>query len=112
MREVYYLLATLNTKIFLALLKGISIIFFNIIKKITFPEDLNPESFIEKYITAPMPWTTFSNNIYGTQDLWWLICSMNNIKNPTINPEVGKVYKLLRPELVNTVLTEITKQLK
>ena len=86
--------------------------FYNIIKKISFPDDLGTEVYLEKYITSEMPWTTFSHTIYGTQDLWWLICCINKIQNPTINPVIGKVYKVIKPELVSPLLAEINKQIK
>jgi len=85
--------------------------FYNIIKKISFPGDLGTEVYLEKYITSEMPWTTFSHIIYGTQDLWWLICCTNKIQNPTINPTIGKAYKVIRPGLVSTLLAEINKQI-
>ena len=86
--------------------------FYNIIRKITFPTDLGPEIYFEKYITAEMPWTTFAHTVYGTQDLWWLICCANKIQNPTKNPIIGEVYKLIRPELVSRILAEINQQLE
>tara|TARA_R100000008_G_C3538883_1_gene143643 strand:- start:57 stop:425 length:369 start_codon:yes stop_codon:yes gene_type:complete len=86
--------------------------FYNIIKKVSFPDELGNDIYMEKYITAEQPWTTFSHRIYGTQDLWWLICCVNKIKNPTINPEPGKVYKIIRPDLVSGILAEINRQIK
>jgi len=86
--------------------------FYNIIKKIAIPDELGTEVFAEKYITSEMPWTTFAHTIYGTQDLWWLICCVNKIQNLTTNPTVGKSYKLIKPELVSGILAEINKQIK
>ena len=86
--------------------------FYNIIKKVSFPEDLGTEVYTERHITSETPWTAFSHNIYGTQDLWWLICCVNNIQNPTINPTIGKLYKLIKPQLISGVLAEINKQIK
>jgi hypothetical protein len=86
--------------------------FYNIIKRISIPDELGAEVFVEQYITSEMPWTTFAHTIYGTQDLWWLICCVNKIQNPTTNPTVGKAYKLIKPELVSGILAEINKQIK
>jgi len=86
-------------------------LFYNIIKKINFPDDLETEVYYEQYTTASIPWTTLSHEVYGDQNLWWLICGVNNIQNPTVNPEVGKAYKLIRPSYVNTILAEIKQQL-
>ena len=59
--------------------------FYNIIKKITIPEDLQSDIYYELRINSNKPWTTLSHDVYGTQDLWWLICLVNNIFNPMFN---------------------------
>ena len=86
--------------------------FYNIIKKVTFPTDLSTGVYTEQYIPSEMPWTTFAHHIYGDQSLWWLICCANGIKNPTENPVVGKIYKIVKPELVSKILGEITRQIE
>ena len=82
---------------------------YNIIKKITIPEDLQSDIYYELRINSNKPWTTLSHDVYGTQDLWWLICLVNNIFNPIDNPELGAVYKIIRPEFVNPILAEIKR---
>ena len=83
--------------------------FYNIIKKITIPEDLQSDIYYELRINSNKPWTTLSHDVYGTQDLWWLICLVNNIFNPIDNPELGAVYKIIRPDYVNPILAEIKR---
>ena len=56
-----------------------------------------------------MPWTALSQQVYGDQNLWWLICLTNKIYNPIDNPVPGSVYKVIKPEYVNTVLQEIKR---
>ena len=85
--------------------------FYNIIKKVSLPNDLNPEIFYEVTITANMPWTTFSHQVYGNQNLWWLICLANNIQNPINNPTPGKEYTVIKPTFVSRILSEINKQI-
>ena len=84
--------------------------FYNIIKKVSIPNDLNPEIFYEVTVTANMPWTTFSHQVYGNQNLWWLICLANNIQNPIDNPTPGKEYTVIKPTFVSRILSEINKQ--
>jgi len=86
--------------------------FYNIIKKISSPSDLSQSVFFEKVVTANIPWTAFSYNVYGDQNLWWLICCVNKIQNPTINPVIGKIYKVIKPTLVSRVLAKIAQQIK
>jgi len=85
--------------------------FYNINRKIAFPDDIAQEIFFEYTIPAKMPWTTFAQQIYGDQNLWWLICIANKVFNPIDNPELGKTYKVIKPTYVGRVLTEINKQL-
>jgi len=86
--------------------------FYNIIKQIVIPADMASDIYFEQYVTASIPWTTFAHNTYGDQNLWWLICIANGIKNPTLNPVIGKTYKIIKPTLVSRILSEITRQLK
>ena len=91
------------------LAKSDKFFFYNIIKKISIPEDIQSEVYYELRINSNKPWTTLSNEIYGTQDLWWLICLANKIYNPINNPALGEVYKIIKPDYVNPILVEIKK---
>jgi hypothetical protein len=84
--------------------------FYNIIKKISFPDELNTNMFYTVKITSEMPWTTFAHQVYGDQTLWWLICILNNIQNPTTNPAPGILYKVIEPSFVSQILAEINRQ--
>jgi hypothetical protein len=45
-------------------------------------------------------------------NLWWLVCEYNQIKDPTKMPTPGSKLKLLRPEFVNSVISELNRQIK
>ena len=47
------------------LAKSDKFFFYNIIKKISIPEDISPEVFFELRINSNKPWTTLSNDTYG-----------------------------------------------
>jgi len=83
--------------------------FYNIIKKISIPDELQSEIYYELRINSNKPWTTLAHEVYGTQELWWLICLINNVYNPINNPELGAVYKIIKPDYVNPILIEIKK---
>tara|TARA_Y100000401_G_scaffold5434_1_gene3716 strand:- start:141 stop:506 length:366 start_codon:yes stop_codon:yes gene_type:complete len=85
--------------------------FYNIIKKISLPDDIQEEVFFNIRVNARKPWTALSHDVYGTQDLWWLICIVNKVYNPINNPEPGRIYKVIKPDLIDIVLAEITRQL-
>jgi hypothetical protein len=44
-------------------------------------------------------------------DLWWLICTYNQIQNPVTRPEPGTKLKILKSEYVSVVLSELNKQI-
>lgn len=52
-------------------------------------------------------WALISHKMYGTTRLWWIICKLNNIKDPTQDPETGQQLKILRSDYVKKVLVNI-----
>jgi len=89
------------------LAKSDKFFFYNIIKKISIPDDLHSDIYFEYRINSKKPWTTLSSEVYGTQELWWLICLVNKVYNPIDNPELGAVYKIIKPDFINVILQEI-----
>jgi hypothetical protein len=85
--------------------------FYNITKKITFPTNLDPSQFFLYTMPKKMPWTMVSFNLYNTIELWWLLCILNNIKNPVIQPKAGTRIKAIRSPLVASVINDIKSQL-
>lgn len=83
--------------------------FFNLLKKIDFPEDLDPDVF-DYYETLPIDtYPNISYKFYNTVKLWWLICASNNIDNPMKQPTAGTVLKIIKPYYVNTILTKMSE---
>jgi hypothetical protein len=85
--------------------------FYNILKKLKLPEDINEDVFDYIKYTTALPLTTLSYRIYGTTYLWWLILIVNNIKNP-IAIESGTRIKFIKKEFLKIVLQSITDQLQ
>jgi len=84
--------------------------FYNILKTITFPENLNKDIFYYETITSRRPLTTISYNIYGNQDLWWLIVLTNKITNPIETIAPGTALKIIKPEFVDKIITSIRRK--
>tara|TARA_Y100000310_G_C20676403_1_gene813329 strand:+ start:189 stop:557 length:369 start_codon:yes stop_codon:yes gene_type:complete len=85
---------------------------YNILKTVQIPQDIDHD-FIEYIrIDGKMAWVTISNNVYGTIQLWWLICVTNKILNPVLNPSPGTIIKVIKPEYVADVITSITQSVK
>lgn len=82
--------------------------FYNLLKTVNFPQSID-SSFYSNY-TVPfdnITWTNISFIHYHTTNLWWLICSVNNIQNPVEFPKAGTVLKILNPEVVTSVVKTI-----
>lgn len=83
--------------------------YYNILKNIAFPTDMDTEYYTIKNINFNKPLTLISNELYGTIELWWLILVVNNIFNPFISG-VHSV-KIIKPKYINNVLDIIQSQL-
>jgi len=86
--------------------------FYNIIKNIKVPEDINNEIFTLITLQENTPLPTLSYQLYGTTYLWWLICVLNNIQNPFDPNNSGKKLKVLKRQYLKTVLNSIKQQLQ
>lgn len=82
--------------------------YYNLLATTNFPNTINSE-FYYSY-TVPydnLTWTFISELHYQTTELWWLICSVNNIQNPIDFPKAGTVLKMLKADVVMGVLQSI-----
>lgn len=52
-------------------------------------------------------WNLISFKKYGTTSLWWLICKINGVSDPTNDPEAGDVLRVFSKDRVNTILQSI-----
>ena len=86
--------------------------FYNIIKSIQIPDDLDESLFKRWRVDRPMPWTTISHKHYNTIHLWWLICVTNKIQNPVFFPETGTELKILTKSAMRNVLLDVIKQIR
>jgi hypothetical protein len=86
--------------------------YYNIIKKITLPKDIDNEYFFTYNIQKNTPFTTLSYQAYGTTQLWWLICIVNDIKFPQDPKLVGKTIKIIKREYIKPILDSIKIQLQ
>lgn len=83
--------------------------YFNISNKVEIDTNNIDERYIEYfYIDAPIPLTTLSYRIFGTQHLWWLIVAMNKL-NPIDVPSAGTVIVVPKQQFVNEVLNAIKR---
>ena len=82
--------------------------YFNLLKKVDFPSDLDSTVF-DYYQTTPKDtYPLISYNAYNSVVLWWLICAANQIDVPTKQPEVGTILKIIKPVYVKQVLSKLS----
>ena len=82
--------------------------YYNILKKISIDtENIDPKVFKYIQVNRRLPWTTISYQEYKTQYLWWLILLTNNITNPIILPKIGDVLRIVRPEYIKEITTQV-----
>lgn len=86
-------------------------VFYNILSKVSFPDDLNPSIFEYYVVKDKIPLTTLSYNIYGTQHLWWLIMILNKIKNPVKLMESGSIIKVIKVDYLDIVFDTIKQKI-
>jgi hypothetical protein len=80
--------------------------FYNLLNKVSFPEELSGDVYDEISLNHDMPWTTLSYRIYGTIDLWWLIVLINK-PDYIFMAKGGIDYRFIKPKYVESILSKI-----
>lgn len=84
--------------------------YYNILRKISFPENLDA-SIYEIYTVKPGDtWVNISYKAVGNINIWWLIAAMNQIDNTFVPPPVGERIKIPTPVAVRTIIDNIKRQ--
>lgn len=81
--------------------------FYNLLNTINFSEDMSPDIYENYTVQGGDTYAYISYKKYKTIDLWWLICTFNNIQNSTIMPQPGTQLKILNKDLINNILNAI-----
>lgn len=98
-------------KVFEVVNKDKTFYYYNILKKIQFPEIIN--SNIVKFYTTPsvLPFTTISYNIYEDIRLWWLIYLINKstIGSNIFTVPAGTQLKYVDANYLDIIFNQITE---
>lgn len=84
--------------------------FYNILKKIEIPKNLNRDIVSTMDLNVKLPWTTLSYKLYGTQYLWWLLFLLNKPKN-IFYAEPGLTIEFIKPDYIVQVVNSIQAQI-
>ena len=82
--------------------------YYNLLRTVNFPQTID-SAYCYNYVVPydNITWTNISFIHYQATNLWWLICSINNIQNPVEFPKAGTILKILKPEYVSGVIQAI-----
>ena len=84
--------------------------FYNLLQTVAIPANL-PVGYYDNYSAVyGDTWPYVSYKAYNTPNLWWVITSVNNIQDPTVQPQPGAQFKILKTQYVSFVLNEIKTQ--
>lgn len=84
--------------------------YYNLLQTIAFPDDL-PETLFDTYDIMPGDsWPLIAYKVYGSPNIWWVIMFANKILNPTKTPIPGTSVRILKPQGVQEILTQIGKK--
>lgn len=81
--------------------------FYNILRTISFPDELDHKFYFEYTITSPEPLTNLSYKFYGSIELWWVICLANQISNPVEMIPGGTTLKIIRSNYIETIIEKL-----
>lgn len=97
-------------KVFKATSENKDFYFYNILKKIEFPE-LSPDVIEYYVVNTKTPMTTVSYDIYGDIKSWWIIYLLNKelFDGPPFWVEGGTQLKYIRDDLRALIYFDITE---
>ena len=81
--------------------------YYNILNKVSFPDNMDEQLFTYYIPNGREAWTTISYKVYGTIKLWWLIADFNKITNPIDFPSAETKLKIPKPIVVRHILDTI-----
>lgn len=85
--------------------------YYNILRKINFPEEFNKELYTYYKVKPNDLWPNIAYKTTGSISLWWLIAVMNGIDNTFIPPNPGTMLKVPTKIAVRTIIDNIKKQI-
>jgi hypothetical protein len=81
--------------------------YYNLLKKVDFPEDLNPDVYDYYETQTVETYPTLAYKFYNSVTLWWIICAANHIDNPMEQPKAGTLLKIIKPFYIRSILTKL-----
>ena len=80
--------------------------FYNLLNKVTFPDNISDEFIEETTLLSDKPWTALSYELYGTIQLWWSVYLLNK-PDYIFKAQANNTYKYIKPGVLYNVLEQI-----
>lgn len=81
--------------------------FYNLFNNVNIDGDIDPSYYDEIYYSSFETWIDLSVKFYNTTYLWWIILLANKITNPLEDIEPGRKLKILKPNIVSYILSQL-----
>lgn len=81
--------------------------FYNLIRTVNFPKELDPSVYTNYTTVLNDTWPGIAWQFYRNVKLWWVICAVNQIINPVLQPKVGTQLKILSINVLKTLLNNL-----
>lgn len=81
--------------------------YYNLLRTVNFPVDINPTTYSEYLTTHNDTWPLIAWKFYKNIKLWWVICAVNQIQNPVLPPPTGVKLKILSVNIVRNLLNNL-----
>lgn len=81
--------------------------YYNLLESVNFPDNL-PPGFFTRYVVEPGDtFPLISYKLYKTINVWWVICLVNKISNPTLPLTTGTVFKVPSLNTIREIIRQI-----
>ena len=79
--------------------------YYNITETVVIPSDISETTYFDYTVVQGDTWPYLAYRFYGDIRAWWLICSTNNIQDPTSFPKGNTILKILNRHVARQILT-------
>lgn len=66
--------------------------------------NINRKYYTNYVVKSRDTWLSIAYDLYDDTRLWWLVCKMNEILDPTISPITGGELKILKKSFIYDIL--------
>jgi len=81
--------------------------YYNLLRTINFPTKLDSNSYTEYETVHNDTWQLIAWKAYRNVRMWWIITSANQILDPTSKPDPGTKLKIIKPNVIKSLLNFI-----